>query len=131
MNGAIDGTKQIQGEFFMLEIVRTQTQSLPQIHISQPACEASQFMKNFFEAARGGNLEEVATYFSDEMEALEFPLNANWSDERLMVEDQLATFSCSLSDGVNPDLRLKCVLDKSEGYWQIIHGEVVNNNLSH
>lgn len=115
----------------MLEVIRTQTQAMPLFPISQPACEVSRFMKNFFEAAHGGNAEEVATYFSDEMEALDFPLYANWSNETLSVDDQLATFSCTLTTEESPQFKLNCVLDKSEGYWQIIHGEVQSNNSRH
>lgn len=115
----------------MLEMIKTQDLAQQLNQISQPGCEVSRFMKNFSQAAHEGNPEEIASYFADDMEAFEFPLDAEWTDETILVDDHVATFSCSLRQGANVEQRLTCVLDKSEGYWQIIHGEVCNENHKH
>ena len=115
----------------MLEIIRTQSRALEINQVSQPACEVSQFMKNFFEATHEGNPEEISTYYADEMEPFSFPFNADWIDETLLVDDHLATFSCILRTSDSDEQRLTCVLDKSEGYWQIIHGEIRNESRRH
>lgn len=115
----------------MLEVIKSQTQNLGFHHSSQQACEVNQFMQNFYEAVRENNAEEISTYYSDEMESFDFPLKADWRDETIVVDDHLATFSCTLRTSDNGEQKLKCVLDKSEGYWQIIFGEIKNSNSSH
>ena len=118
----------------MLEMSRTQIQNVNPCHMSQPSYEVLQFMRNFYEAVHEGNPEEISSYYADEMEPFNFPLNAEWTDETLLVEDHLATFSCTLQACANTEIRLTCVLDKSEGYWQIIHGEIhqdAPNRINH
>ena len=113
----------------MLEVIRSKNQSIGANQFSQQACEVSQFMKNFFDAVREGNQEEVSTYYADDMEELNFPLRAIISDELFLVDDHLATFGGTLYTAVGARLQLTCVLDKSEGYGQIIHGEIQNDSL--
>ncbi len=115
----------------MLEIIRSENQSIDANRVSQQGCEVSQFMKNFFDAVREGNQDEVSTYYVDDTKELNFPLHAIISDELILVDDHLATFGGTLYTAVGAQLRLTCVLDKSEGYWQIIHGEIQNDSLSH
>ncbi len=115
----------------MLEIIKTQNQSVDLNQISEQAYEVSQFMKNFSEAVHSGNEEEISSYYADDMEPFNFPLNADWMDETILVDDHLATFSCSLRSSGDSLKQLCCVLDKSEGYWQIIHGEFENENCRH
>jgi hypothetical protein len=123
-------------EDFMLEVIKTHNQAGGFNRMSHQAYEVSQFMKNFSEAVHEGNTEEIATYYADDMEPFEFPLNAEWIDETIFVDDHLATFSCCLrsADGASGTTmpQLTCVLDKSEGYWQIIHGEIQkSDNCNH
>ena len=115
----------------MLEVISSQNQLTDTNQVSQQACEVTQFMKNFFAAAGDKNLEEVATYYSDDMEPLDFPLNASVSDELILVDDHLATFGATLYTAASAKLQITCVLDKSEGYWQIIHGEIHNDSFNH
>jgi hypothetical protein len=115
----------------MLEIIKSESRTTGFNRVSQPACEVSQFMKNFFEALSEGNVDEVNTYFSDEMEPINIPLTADFVDQTLVVDDHIAAFSCCLLNGANSSEKLTCVLDKSEGYWQIIHAAIVNENGTH
>ena len=115
----------------MLEVIRNRNENLGFHHFSQQACEVSQFMKNFSEAVQEKNQEEASTYYADEMEPIPFPLDAQWIDETIVVDDHLATFSCALSPRETTAQRLTCVLDKSEGYWQIIFGEIKDNTSNH
>jgi hemerythrin-like domain-containing protein len=116
---------------FMLEMIRTENQTSGINQISQPACEVSQFIKNFSDAVHEGNSEEISSYFSDEMKPVEFSQNAQWTDETILIDDHVATFSCTLQSRARSEQRLTCVLDKSEGYWQIIHAEVRDDNRNH
>ncbi len=115
----------------MLEVSGSQNQATRTNQVSQQVCEVSQFMKNFFGAASDGNFEEVATYYSDDMKPFNFPLNARVSDELILVDDHLATFGATLHTAASAKLQIICMLDKSEGYWQIIHGEIYNDSLNH
>jgi hypothetical protein len=114
----------------MLEFIKSQNPTPTGFyHISQAGCEVTQFMRNFFEAVQGGNYEEISTYYSDEMINFNFPLSAKVNDESIVVDDHLATFRCSFSAPEYEGQELKFVLDKSEGYWQIIHGELNYKNV--
>lgn len=115
----------------MMEMIKTQTAVMSLNPISQPACEVIQFMRNFTEAVHDGNIEEIETYYADEMESFNLPLNADWSDDTLVVDDHLATYTCKIQEGSHSDLKLTFVLDKSEGYWQIIHGEIKDCSHKH
>lgn len=114
----------------MIEAINTETYASIANPVSQPGCEVSHFMKNFFEATQSGNAEETSTFYADDMEPFSFPLNAERTNENLLVDDHLATFSCSLLKGATT-LRMTCVLDKSAGYWQIIHGDIRNGEHDH
>lgn len=115
----------------MLEIIKTESQAMNLNTLSQPAYEVHQFMENFFEAVHEGSSQEIETYYADEMESFKVPRNAKWTDRTLIADDHLATFSCSLTFNIKTALRLSCVLDKSEGYWQIIHGKVESAEHCH
>lgn len=111
----------------MIEMIGLQNEEIKNRAASPASCEVSHFIKNFHEAVMGKNSIEIATYFSDEMESFYFPLDAIWTAENIVVGDHLATFNCTLKLETNVNLRMTCVLDKSEGYWQIIHGELHND----
>lgn len=98
---------------------------------SLSAREVSQFMKNFFEALKSGNTEEVETYYADEMNPISLPSNTQWHDKTILVDDHLATFACALESDRHSRRNLLFVLDKSEGFWQIIHGEIQTHFHSH
>lgn len=115
----------------MLEVISSQNQLTDTNQVSLQACEVTRFMKNFFAAASDENLEEVVTYYSDDMEPLNFPLNVSVSDELILIDGHLATFGATLYTATSAKLQIVCVLDKSEGYWQIIHGEIYNDSLNH
>ena len=115
----------------MLEIIKTESQAMNPDTISHPAYEVYQFMENFFEAVHKGSSPEIETYFSDEIEPFKVPRNAKWTDRTLIADDNLATFSCALKFNIQTALRMTCVLDKSEGHWQIIHGKIESTEHSH
>ena len=115
----------------MLEIIRPETQAMNSNTISQTAYEVNQFMENYFESIHDGSLEEIATYYTDDIEPFKVPRNAKQTDKVLIADEHLATFSCALRSNVKTALRLTCVLDKSEGYWQIIHGKVESAESTH
>lgn len=114
----------------MMEVIKSETQMNSTLNntklSSTPVFEATQFMKNFIEALQNGNSEEIASYYADEADyiALAPPANVEWTDESLFVEDHIATFKCCLRAGAEGEQSFTCVLDKSEGYWQIIHCEI-------
>ncbi len=115
----------------MLETIRVQNQSGNMDQKSNPAFEVSQFMKNFSEAVHTGNPKEIFTYYADEARPLNISTDAKWIDETILVDEQIAAFSCFLQTSESTVQQLSCVLDKSEGYWQILHGKVQNDYRGH
>ncbi len=115
----------------MLEVIRVQSQAANLDQISHPAYEVSQFMKNFSEAVHAGNPVEAYTYYADEAKPLNISADAKWINETILVDDQIAAFSCFLQTSASTVQQLNCVLDKSEGYWQILHGKIQNHYRGH
>lgn len=90
--------------------------------LGDPEFEVRQFMKNYAEAVRGGNMEEILSYYSDDIEAFECPpplafhgiseYSQNWKShfasefnfpvtyefvgEKILASPELATFSSLL-----------------------------------
>ncbi len=109
--------------------------------LGDPKYEVQQFMKNYAEAVRGGNLEEILSYYSDDIEAFDcpkihyasefnFPVVYQFVGQKVFADKKLATFSslvCITGTAKQTDeeieswFRLTCVLEKSQGYWQIAH----------
>ncbi|MGZ5280066.1 MAG: YybH family protein [Pseudobdellovibrionaceae bacterium] len=124
--------------------------------LGDPNFEVRQFMKNYAQAVRDGNLEEILSFFSDDIEAFEcppplafhgireysqnweshfasefrFPVTYDFVGEKIFADGKIATFTSLLhvrgvsrknNQEIETWLRLTCVLDKSQGYWQIVH----------
>ncbi len=115
----------------MLDIIRTQNRSKNFNRITQHGCEVKKFMKNFFDAVAESSQEEIETYYADEMTPLNFPMHVRCSNETIIADDHIATYSCSIRQTENTDELFVCVLDKSEGYWQIISGQIQNEIQHH
>lgn len=80
----------------MLEIIRVQNQVVSLDQMSHPAYEVSQFMKNFSEAVHAGNSAEAYIYYANEAKPLNISPDAKWIDETILVDNQIAAFSCFL-----------------------------------
>ncbi len=124
--------------------------------LGDPEFEVKQFMKNYAQAVRDGNLEEILSFYSDDIEAFEcppplafhgigeysqnwkshftsefnFPVTYDFVGEKIFANGRLATFTSLLhvrgtskknGEDIESWLRLTCVLEKSQGYWQIVH----------
>jgi len=124
--------------------------------LGDPKFEVRQFMKNYAQAVRDGNLEEILSFFSDDIEAFEcppplafhgireysrswkshfasdftFPIRYDFVGQKIVAIGTLATFTSLLrvrgtsrknKEEIETWLRFTCVLDKSQGYWQIVH----------
>lgn len=124
--------------------------------LGDPEYEVRQFMKNYAQAVREGNLDEILSFFADDVEAFEcppplafhgireygknwqshyvsdinFPTTYDFVDERVFASETLASFSTLLhvrgvskktGEDIESWYRLTCVLEKSHGYWQIVH----------
>jgi ketosteroid isomerase-like protein len=142
------------------ETIRTNNdQGLAEEKTKSSANEIHQFMANYAEAVRNGNIEEILTYYSDDVEAFdcpppliyhgireyedtwkhyyssefEFPVMYEFIDEKIFVNGPLASFYCLVHmKGTFKEskketaawLRLTCILEKTKGYWQIVHDHV-------
>lgn len=112
----------------MIEILRRQNEAVNPNHVSQPSQEVSRFMENYFDAVHSGNIEEVNTYYANTMEPMVLPMYLEHTDQAIVVDDYLATYSCNIK---GTRMHLTYILDKSEGYWQIIQGEIQGANTHH
>jgi ketosteroid isomerase-like protein len=131
--------------FSMNEETETQMNQTPAAEfkkgrLGDPEFEVHQFMKNYAGAVRGGNLEEILSYYSDDIEAFDcpkihyaseysFPVSYQFIAEKIFANGKLATFSalvCVTGKSkrtlrpLESWYRLTCVLEKSQGYWQIV-----------
>lgn len=114
--------------------------------------EISQFMKNFAQALCGGNPEEISTYYADGAQIADLPslmpiidvndvsqanFNPLFLNQKISAEERFGVYSALIclrgleardySDNGGWHL-LTCVLDKTEGYWEIVqtkHGALV------
>jgi ketosteroid isomerase-like protein len=132
--------------FSMNEENETQMNGTPAVEfkkdqLGDPEFEVHHFMKNYAGAVRGGNLEEILSYYSDDIEAFacpkihyatefSFPVGYQFIAEKIFADGKLATFSALVCisgkskrtfQPLESWYRLTCVLEKSQGYWQIAH----------